>query len=606
MILANLFFMNTAGIMFFYPLFLIFFARTIFQTSTTKETKFTYDNWIIKIALIYLFILNLARTGYVLEWLMPGVVMLLGDDYWRLGQIMSTTLSEEFPLKFYLNQNYQLSYYYCSLFPITFIKQLIPIFTLKDMLFLGNLFYSYFIIFSLFEVSRLLFNSKKQIYTMIFMCTLFYGFAWAAWELDRVIKGTYDLQYMMFMYTWWQDMFHGNTQITPYSVALFHTITNFVGFYSIIVTFCVFRFFDFKKPKIKVLIVLGLLINSFYSSVFSFMPLILFFIIEKDKLYKFIKENFKEACIFLVLALVPLYVFFGKLGTETLTYSTFRVAFTNNFVFDKILSFPIYVVLVPLVDLAGIPLWLMFKYKKFDHREKKYYIASVFYFILTYFIAYGDPIAPENSVSNNLSMRGMFIPTFIFSYLFCKYYSEALINKCKIWSEKLVQFRKCILFLKILVAFFGVGLIIVSIIPSLTGLELSKSGMIKMQFVFALIGFFSIVSVFQVHRCPKGSTLIISLVLATSIGTFKEIGCQLEVMAHHIYHSSVVKENSLESKIRHLARNNDLKYFPLTEIHTDNIYLQRTGEKFMKGIEIESMHNADSQTLKYPRQNWFR
>jgi len=64
--------------------------------------------------------------------------------------------------------------------------------------------------------------------------------------------------------------------------------------------------------------------------------------------------------------------------------------------------------------------------------------------------------------------------------------------------------------------------------------------------------------------------------------------------------------------IRNMARDNEGKQYPgavdidsFSEIYSiDTPY--RYGGKFLKGIDIEKMHNADAQTLKYPRVNWFK
>jgi hypothetical protein len=45
--------------------------------------------------------------------------------------------------------------------------------------------------------------------------------------------------------------------------------------------------------------------------------------------------------------------------------------------------------------------------------DRRYYLMAALYFLLTYFVAFAG--------LNNLSMRGMFLPSFVFCFLFAKY-----------------------------------------------------------------------------------------------------------------------------------------------------------------------------------------
>jgi hypothetical protein len=115
-----------------------------------------------------------------------------------------------------------------------------------------------------------------------------------------------------------------------------------------------------------------------------------------------------------IAALIPLFIFAGKLPAQGFRPSSSHVAFTDIFWLNKVLSAPIYFVLVPLVEFIAIP-FLLLLVIRYMQRAERYYLAAAFgFFALTYILAY--------SGYNNFAMRGMFLPSFVFFFLFAKYY----------------------------------------------------------------------------------------------------------------------------------------------------------------------------------------
>ena len=66
--------------------------------------------------------------------------------------------------------------------------------------------------------------------------------------------------------------------------------------------------------------------------------------------------------------------------------------------------------------LLLLPLLLLLVYRRLSPLSRRYFAAASLFFLLTYFLAY--------SKNNNLSMRGMFLPTFVFFILFARYHGE--------------------------------------------------------------------------------------------------------------------------------------------------------------------------------------
>jgi len=81
---------------------------------------------------ILLLMLSAPRLLYLAEWFPGSTVMAQFDDYARIAQLASLSLARDYPLRHPSTDELLLSFYYCSLYPMAALKQLIPELTLKD------------------------------------------------------------------------------------------------------------------------------------------------------------------------------------------------------------------------------------------------------------------------------------------------------------------------------------------------------------------------------------------------------------------------------------------------------------------------------------------
>jgi hypothetical protein len=374
------------------------------------------DKGSLLIVVVTLILLSLPRLSYFTEWIAGNEVRVIADDFARMAELISMTLTDQYPLQHPANQEYLLSFYYTSLYPFALLKFMLPFLTLKDSIAIGNLFYQALILLSLVELAHLLLDNAGSISIFVFLCTLFGGLDWLYQPL--VINGYFE---------WWQRaVFDANTQISSFFTGLFWVIHHFIAFYALVLTFVVTYRMSAPRKELKFATALLLLASALYSSPFSFLPAILFGLAH----ITVIRGKFLRSWVFpivLVAALIPAFIFFGRLTSQRFVASTFRVSFSGQFWIDKLLSAPVYFALVPLVEFSAIPFLLLFVYKRMTRVEKQYLLTAYGFFGLTYFVAYTG--------SNNFAMRGMFLPSLVFFYLFAKYYRHIrLMNQISQWK----------------------------------------------------------------------------------------------------------------------------------------------------------------------------
>jgi hypothetical protein len=406
MSLCNLFELKIISLVFIYPAFLLL-IMPVLASGTNKRTSMKISTNMILWMFVMWAILTMIRLPYSLEWLPGNQAFVLFDDNARLADLISMTLSDSFPLKNPLNQNYLLSYYYAALMPLAFFKLAIPLLTLKDVLFLGNALYHFLILFSLLEVSNLLLPSRKSIWIMIYLCTAFGGLDWLA---DIVLNGNSLIAH----HEWWQknSLMHGNAQISSVFTGLVWAYSHFTAAHACVLAFVLLYYFIFRYQFVKPLFIGLILVSGFHSSIFALVPLALIGIVEYRYLRK-ILMNFKILLPLALIFVVPLFLYAGRIIHTGMKFASFRISITDMVVLDKILSFPVWFILASAIDLAFIPVLLCFLYAKFTPKEKMYFAASLLFFLSTYIAAFAQ--------GNNYSMRGMNLPSFIFFFLFAKY-----------------------------------------------------------------------------------------------------------------------------------------------------------------------------------------
>ena len=72
--------------------------------------------------------------------------------------------------------------------------------------------------------------------------------------------------------------------------------------------------------------------------------------------------------------------------------------------------------LVLAVEFCLIPVFVAACWRQFTKREAHYFAAATLFLVSTYFVSM--------TAGNNYSMRGMFLPSFVFFVLFAKYLPE--------------------------------------------------------------------------------------------------------------------------------------------------------------------------------------
>ena len=404
--ICNLFRVKVSNVAFIYPVILVA-AIVLFFRARTKRFDRKLTTGMVAFTSVYCVIVCLLRLPYVLEWIPGNIVRVAWDDYARLAELISMTLSEQFPLKHPANQEYLFSFYYAALLPFAFLKLIVPLITLKDAIFLGNALYSVLFCFSLLEVSNLLLPSRRSVWVLVLLCTLFGGFDW-------IVSCMFRLNPLVYHHELWQfnKLTNGNAEVSSFLTGLFWTSHHFIAFYACVLAFVFMARSVLWSKTLKSILVGSLLISALHSSVFSAFPLVLFLGIERRIfLRRFCR--WKVIPILGILLVAPLFIYMNRLPGQGFAASTFRFEFTGSFYFDKLFSFPIWLVIVPLVEFGAIPYIALTCVRDFSEKERWYFLAAGLFMVSTYVLAF--------SGANNYCMRGMFLPTFVFFFLFAKY-----------------------------------------------------------------------------------------------------------------------------------------------------------------------------------------
>ncbi len=398
-----------------YPACLLAGSRLVFQASAKRTTLCISWGMISWLAGFWL-LLSFLRVPYLLEWLPGNIVQVQWDDTQRISGLISMTMSDSFPLRHFANQDYYYSYYYASMIPFAVMKLALPFITLKDAICVGNALYYPLIFGSLLEIVNLLTPNRRSLWIMVFLFTAFGGLDWLA---DSVFLKAPLVNH----HDGWQGalFLHGNAQISSFFSALFWTMPHVLGFYATVLAFIFLSKTSYVHKTTKALVVGLLLIAGFYSSVFAFFAVPLFCAIE----YRLIINRFlniRVLPILIITLLLPIQLFLNRPHGMGFIPASFHLAFTDSFFLNKLLSLPVWFLLVTLVEFCFIPVVLFFLFPRFSNKDRKYFVAALLCFLSTYIIAYTN--------YNNYSMRGMFLPTFVFYVLFSKY-----VPRCQLINE---------------------------------------------------------------------------------------------------------------------------------------------------------------------------
>lgn len=351
--------------------------------------------------------LVLPRLVYVLEWLPNNTVLLTWDDIQRTAGLISMTASEGFPLRHFANQRYLFSYYYAAMIPWASLEILLPLLTLKDVLFLGNAAYYFLILASLLEVLGRLLPTRRAIWVMLFFATVYGGLDWIAGAVlgDGPLIGHHE---------WWQRRLPlaGDVQVSSSFVAMFWATPHFVAFYCAVLAYAMRQYLLFK-PRIAKPVVIGLLLLSgFYSSVFAFLGVVPFLVVEWRYL---IKQFTRPAVLGVLLSVfyIPLFMYTDKPGEIAFRLGSVEpMVRSGSELLDLVVSLISSIALGTLVELAMVPAILLALGSQLTRRERRYLAAAWVFHCSTYFVSF--------HLWNNYAMRGMLLPTFVFFVLFAR------------------------------------------------------------------------------------------------------------------------------------------------------------------------------------------
>ena len=388
--------------------YLAIFITTLFGIWKVRfrKTNFPVDTASLIFLGLALLLLTVPRLTYLIDWLPDNTTLTHSDDYARMLEIFAMTGNSNYPLMSPSNAGFPFSFYYSTLYPFSLIKLSLPFMTIKESISIGNLFYHILVLFSLYEIARLILRDSRKVRPFVFLCTLYGGLDWLASGQIFSLFGHFE---------WWQTQLSGNTQVSSIYTGLFWTIHHFLGAYSIVVAYAIlFYSHSFKETSRKIALVLIIFTSAFYASPFAFMSIPLFVFIHREIAWKAIRSWYSLPI--LLFAVVPLPIFLNKFSQQSFIWSTFRLQITDNFYVDKILSLPLYVTLVPLVELLAIPIILLVIWKWINRVQRQYVAASWLFFVATYFIAY--------SGANNFAMRGMLVPTLVFFFVFAQHWPQ--------------------------------------------------------------------------------------------------------------------------------------------------------------------------------------
>jgi len=357
-------------------------------------------------------ILAAVRLPYVLEWIPGNTVHVIMDDHARLAELVSMTLSPRYPLAAPVSGKFLFSFYYAALYPMAFAKIVVPVLTLKDVIFAGCAVYCVVILLSLLEISTLLLPSPRAVWLTLYFVLAFSGLDWA---MDIFVNGAPVLAH----HEWWQKgpPFHVAAQITAFPTALLFAVHHVAAAVSCLLAGVFWWRAGFGHRWAKLVVVGLLLVNAFYSSVFVALGCLPFVMVEWRGL---VKRYLKSPVLPLLLAIwgVPLFLFLHKLPGQRFVVASSRLGLAPNLWADKLLSLPAWLVLVPVVELAGLPLFLAAAWRDLALGEKRYFVASVAFLASTYVVAFTG--------NNNYSMRGMLVPTIVMIYLAARHHGRLL------------------------------------------------------------------------------------------------------------------------------------------------------------------------------------
>ena len=375
-------------------------ALLLLRRVRPRHCGFELDRLSAGMLVFTMLLLTLPRMSYLFDWVPGNPVLAHSDDPARLLEVLAMTASPSYPLQSPSNPDYLFSYYYCGLYPMAVIKLMLPFLTIKECVALGNIVYHGLLLLSLAEIALLILRDRVKVRLLVFFCTLFGGFDWLASGYPWQAAGHFE---------WWQTRFHANTQISSFYVALLWTVQHFLAAWCAVLAYA-FLFFSRQRPRrwAKPFTTALLLATAAHTSPFAAVTVPAFVLVHQRVVWR----RFLHPAVLALLPafVIPLYLYGGRLSGPILVPSTFRLGLVDDYRLDRLLSLPAFLTLVPLVEMAAIPLVLLAGRRLLSRRQRSYVLIAWAFFALTFLVACRG--------KNNLSMRGMLLPQFVFYAVF--------------------------------------------------------------------------------------------------------------------------------------------------------------------------------------------
>jgi len=326
-----------------------------------------------------LILLTAPRLPYLLEWLPGAAVLAQADDYGRLAELVSMTLGGRYPLPHPSNQEYLLSHYYAALFPMAWSKLAIPVLTLKDSIFLGNLLYHVLFLGSLLEIAPRLTRRPGAAAIFVFLMTLFGGF-------DILAS-----HFIPFEHTeHWSRQWLGRVrEFSSFYTANYWTVHHMAGLWCVVLAGVYWREARFPSAWRKPLLAGWLLVSAVACSAFVVLSLPL---LAWRELWTLLRRLIRTVTIVPVsaAALVPLWIYSNRVESGSFQWVPVNLAL------------PLYLLAIFVIDFAGLPLLLAIRWKRLDPAERRWFAGSLLFFASTWGL--------ESIGYNNYAMRGGLLP----------------------------------------------------------------------------------------------------------------------------------------------------------------------------------------------------
>jgi hypothetical protein len=296
-----------------YPAAFVAAAALLFRPSA-RAPRMPVPRSMIWFAMIVVAMLTVPRLGYLLEWLPGNAVLAQADDYGRLAELVSMTLSDAYPLRHPSNQHYLLSHYYTALYPMAWLKLAVPWLTLKDCIVLGNLLYHGLFVFALLEMATRWLPSRRRAFLLVSLCTVMAGLDWI---FQARLPFAHDEH-------WGRTVFGALREVSGFFTAYYWVFHHAAALFSLLIALLLAHTVRFRHRRVKWLLIGLLAINALYSSVFVFLSAVW---VGAPWCWILLRRAWSTRMfpLLLVAGVQPLFLFFGRVDPGTFSYRVPRL-----------------------------------------------------------------------------------------------------------------------------------------------------------------------------------------------------------------------------------------------------------------------------------------